>query len=364
MNNNKILEPLALKDLQLMNRVVMAPMTRIRACNPGKIPTELMAIYYGQRASAGLIITEGTFISSEAVGALGIPGIYTQEQIAGWRLVTKVVHEQGGKIFAQLWHVGRLSHPDLLKGKLPLAPSALNPFEKVFTDNGLKDTVIAHEMNVDQIKKTIDDFVQAALNAMEAGFDGVELHAANGYLLHQFFNLYSNRRQDEYGGSLENRARILFEILEKLKIAMDINRVGIRLNPSLDGLQGMILDKESALVHDHIVKKLNNYDLAYLHLIEPYTDVSMNQYAIKEVSKHYRKIYNGILIINNGFTKDTANQVLNDGYADLVSFAKLYIANPDLVERFKKDAQLNEPDPNTFYTPGEKGYTDYKMLNQ
>lgn len=362
MNKNKILDPFDVKGLQFKNRVVMAPMTRIRANNAGNVPTELMAEYYKQRATAGLIITEGTFISSEAVGAIGIPGIYTKEQIKGWRIVTEAVHEQEGKIFAQLWHVGRLSHPDVLGGKLPLAPSALDPHEKIFTPNGMKDTVIPREMDSEQIEKTINDFTQAAINAMEAGFDGVELHAANGYLLHQFFNLYSNRRQDRYGGSLENRARILFDILEKLKAEININRVGIRLNPSLDGLQGMMLDKESASVHDYIVDKLNDYDLAYIHLIEPYTDVSGNPYAIKEIAKHYRKIYNGILITNNGFTKETANKVLTEGYADLVSFAKLYIANPDLVERFKRNTLLNEPDPNTFYTPGERGYTDYKVL--
>jgi N-ethylmaleimide reductase len=362
MDDNKLFDSFDLKGLQLKNRIVMAPMTRIRSNNPGNTPTALTAEYYGQRATAGLIITEGTFISAEAVGAIGVPGIYTKEQVEGWKLVTQAVHEKEGKIFAQLWHVGRLSHPDVLGGELPLAPSALNPFDKAVTPNGVKDTVIAREMTQEDIKKTINDFKQAAINAMEAGFDGVEIHGANGYLLHQFFNLYSNKRHDQYGGSLKNRARILFDILDKLSSSINIRRVGVRLNPSLHGIQGMKLDEESAAVHDYIVTKLNDYDLAYLHLTEPYTDVSENPFAIQQVAKHYRKIYRGVLIINKGFTKSTASQVLNDGYADLVSFAKLYIANPDLVERFKIDAPLNELDSNTIYTPGEKGYTDYPKM--
>jgi N-ethylmaleimide reductase len=197
MDDNKLFDFLDLKGLQLKNRIVMAPMTRIRSNNPGNTATALTAEYYGQRATAGLIITEGTFISAEAVGAIGVPGIYTKEQVEGWKLVTQTVHEKEGKIFAQLWHVGRLSHPEVLGGELPLAPSALNPFDKVVTPNGVKDTVVAREMTLENIKKTINDFHQAAINAMEAGFDGVEIHGANGYLLHQFFNLYSNKRHDQ-----------------------------------------------------------------------------------------------------------------------------------------------------------------------
>ncbi|MGF7039801.1 N-ethylmaleimide reductase [Mucilaginibacter lappiensis] len=364
MNDQIIFEPYNLNGLALSNRMVMAPMTRSRSANPGNVPTELTALYYQQRASAGLIITEGTYVSRDAVGYLNVPGIYTEEQVEGWQLVTNAVHQQGGKIFAQLWHVGRLSHPDLLDGELPLGPSALNPLAQAFTPEGFKDTVDAREMTLEEIQKTINDFKQAAINAVYAGFDGVELHAANGYLLHQFFNLYSNKRQDQYGGTIKNRARILFDILNELSAVIDIRRVGVRLNPSLHGIQGMMLDEESMAVHDYIVAKLNEYDLAYLHLTEPFTDVSGNLWAIEEVAKRYRPIYDGTIIINRGFNKATASQVLNDGDADLVAFGVPFIANPDLVERFKTGAPLSQPDPSTFYTPGEKGYTDYPTLAQ
>lgn len=364
MKKQTLFESYDLKGIQLKNRVVMAPMTRSRSDNPDNVATELTAQYYKQRSSAGLIITEGTYISPAAVGAINVPAIYTKEQVDGWKLVTDAVHKQGGKIFAQLWHVGRLSHPDLLNGELPMAPSALNPFYQVFTNNGFKDTVVAREMTLEDIQKTISDFKNAAINAMKAGFDGVELHAANGYLLQQFFSQYSNARRDQYGGSIENRARILFDILDELQTIMGLNRVGVRLNPSLHGIQGMMLDKESIAVHNYIVAKLNDYDLAYLHLTEPFTDVSGNPFAIQEVVKHFRPIYKGTLIINRGFNKDTANQVLANGDADLVAFGTLYIANPDLVERFKIDAPLNQPDSSTFYTPGMKGYTDYPAFTE
>lgn len=365
MNDQLIFEPFNLNGLSLRNRIVMAPMTRSRSANPGNVPTELTALYYSQRASAGLIISEGAYVSRDAVGYINVPGIYTQQQVEGWKLVTDAVHKQGGKIFAQLWHVGRMSHPDLLNGELPLAPSALNPQVQAFTPTGFKDTVAARAMTPEDIQKTIQDFRQAAINAMKAGFDGVELHAANGYLLHQFFNLSSNKRQDEYGGSIEKRARILFDILNELHTVIDIGKVGVRLNPSLHGAQGMMLDEESIAVHDYIVTKLNNdYCLAYLHLTEPFTDVSGNSLAIQHVAKHFRPLYDGTLIINRGFNKQTANQVLNDGDADLVAFGVPFIANPDLVERFKADASLNQPDPSTFYTPGEKGYTDYPVMSK
>ncbi len=364
MNTHMLFESFNLNGLQLKNRVVMAPMTRSCSDNANNVATNLTALYYKQRSSAGLIITEGTYISRDAVGAINVPEIYTEEQVEGWKLVTNAVHEQGGKIFAQLWHVGRLSHPDLLNGKTPLAPSVLNPNYQVFTQEGFKDSVNAREMTLEDIRTTINDFKQGAVNAMKAGFDGVELHAANGYLLHQFFNHYSNIRQDQYGGSIENRARILFDILDEVKKVMDIRRVGVRLNPSLHGIQGMMLDEDTIAVHDYIVEKLNNYNLAYLHLTEPFTDVSGNPLAIHEVAKHFRPVYKGTLIINRGFNKDTANLVLNSGDADLVAFGAPYIANPDLVERFKLDAPLNQPDSSTFYTPGEKGYTDYPTLNE
>lgn len=351
------------KGLNLNNRMVMAPMTRSRSANAENVATELTALYYKQRASAGLIITEGTFVSKEAVGVINVPGIYSNEQIKGWKLTTDAVHQEGGKIFAQLWHTGGYSHPELHDGKKPLAPSAVNPQQQVFTSKGFLPSESPQPMTIEDIKRTINDFKQAAINAFEAGFDGVELHGANGYLLQQFFSKNSNHRTDEYGGSIENRARILFDILDELKLAVDIKKVAVRLNPSLNGIMGILVDDETKAIYNYIVHRLNDYGLAYIHLIEPFTDVSEIPDAIQEVAKHFRKIFNGTIIINRGFNKETAEKVLQNGDADLVSFGVPFIANPDLVKRFKTDATLNQPDQATFYTPGEKGYTDYPEID-
>lgn len=217
-------------------------------------------------------------------------------------------------------------------------------------------------MTTEDIKRTIEDFRNAAINADKAGFDGVELHAANGYLFHQFFNKYSNNRTDEYGGSIENRARFLFEVLDALKGAIDYSRVGVRLNPSLHNAQGMMLDEETIPTFEYIVKRLNDYGLAYVHLTEPFTPVDDIPYAVTKVAKHFRPLYNGTLIINKGFTRESGNEVIEHGDADLVAYGVPFLANPDLVERFEKGAPLNAPDPNTFYVPGEKGYIDYPTL--
>jgi len=361
-NTISLFEPFKLNDLELNNRMVMAPLTRARADNREHAATELQASYYGQRASAGLIITEGTVVSEDAVGVVNVPGIYNETQVEGWKLTTSAIHEKGGKIFVQLWHTGAYSHPDLHNGKKPLAPSDFNPEQQAFTAEGFKPTVAPQPMSLEDIRQTVADFKQAAVNAFEAGFDGVELHGANGYLLQQFFSKNSNKRQDEYGGSIENRARILFEILDELKNVVNLNRVGIRFNPSLNGIMGISVDDETIDFYNYVTNKLNDYGLAYIHLIEPFTDVTDVPGAIQEVAKHFRKIYNGTIIINRGFNKETAIRVLNDGDADLVSFGVGFLANPDLVERFKTDAPLNTPDQTTFYTPGEKGYTDYPFL--
>jgi len=363
MSKKTLFETYKLNGAVLKNRMVMAPMTRSRSNNTGNVATQITAKYYQQRASAGLIITEGTFISKEAVGVINVPGIYSAEQIEGWKLTTQAVHQQGGIIFAQLWHTGAYSHPDLHNGKKPLAPSDVNPNQQVFTAEGLKPSDAPQPMTVEDIKRTIADFKQAAINAFEAGFDGVELHGANGYLLQQFFSKNSNLRTDQYGGTVENRARILFEILDEMKQVVNINRVAVRLNPSLNGIMGILVDDESIALYDYIVNRLNDYGLAYVHLIEPFTDVTANANAVQQVAKHFRKIYNGTIIINRAFTKETANLVLDAGDADLVSFGVPFLANPDLVARFKADAPLNQPDQTTFYTPGEKGYTDYPTLN-
>lgn len=350
-------------NLNLNNRIVMAPMTRSRSDNAEHKATELTAKYYQQRATAGLIITEGTFISTEAVGVVNVPGIYTAAQIEGWKLTTEAVHKEGGKIFAQLWHTGAYSHPDLHNGKKPLAPSNVNPEQQIFTAKGFQPSQEPQPMTTEDIKRTVNDFKQAALNAFEASFDGIELHGANGYLLQQFFSKNSNLRTDEYGGSVENRARILFEILDAIKEVANIRKVGVRLNPSLNGIMGILVDDQTIELYNYIVSRLNGYDLAYIHLIEPFTDVSGNTHAVQEVAKYFRKIYHGTIIINRGFTKETAMKVLQDGDADLVSFGVPFIANPDLPACFKTNAPLNEADQATFYTQGEKGYTDYPALN-
>ena len=363
MENSILFSAYNLSGLELKNRMVMAPMTRSRSDNEGNVPTSLTAEYYEQRATAGLIISEGVPVSTKAVGYINVPGIYSDAQVEGWKLVTHAVHAKGGKIFAQLWHVGRLSHPDFHKGELPHAPSAINPNEKSYTANGFVDTVTPKEMTVEDIKQTIQDFKNGASNALKAGFDGVEIHAANGYLFHQFFNGTSNHRTDNYGGSIENRSRILFETLDQMKEVIDMNKVGIRFNPSMHGFMGMTMDEITIPTFDYIIDRLNGYGLAYIHLTEPFVPVDEVPFAVKEVAKHFRPLYHGTMIINKGFNKETAIKVLDNGDADLVAFGVPFIANPDLVKRFQIDAPLNEADQATFYTPGAKGYTDYPALD-
>ena len=359
-----LLKPISLNGLELKNRVIMAPMTRSRAANEGNVPNDLMVTYYTQRAGAGLIITEGSQISKQAVGYINTPGIYAAEQVEGWKKVTKAVHEEGGKIFLQLWHVGRISHPDFHDGELPVAPSAINPNEKAYTVNGFTDTVTPRALTIPEIKEIVQDFKNAAQNAIEAGFDGVEIHASNGYLLHQFFVSTSNTRTDEYGGSIENRARILFEIIEAIKEVVPVEKVGVRLNPSLHGIFGTTLNEDTIPTFDYIVEKLNNYKLAYLHLSEPFTDVSDLPHAEPNIAKRYRPIYKGNLIINAGFTQEKGNKVIEEGEADMVAFGVPFIANPDLPERFAQNAELQQPDKDKFYTPGADGYIDYPSLKE
>lgn len=364
MNTMILLTPYLSKNLEVKNRVVMAPMTRSRADNEELMATDLIAEYYTQRASAGLIITEGTQISQEAIGYINVPDIYTSKQIEGWKKVTHAVHEKGGKIFAQLWHVGRISHPNVLHGKLPLAPSAINPFWQCYTKNGFTDTVTPKAMSLEEIQQTILDFQQAAVNAMEAGFDGVELHAANGYLFHQFFAKCSNIRTDLYGGSIENRARFLFDVLEKIKEKVPLSKVGVRIAPSFTDAFGIVTDDETVPLFEYIVTRLNDYSLAYLH-ISGYTlekDKIKAERLVLDTAKHYRKLYKGTYMINKGFTRELAEVALEEEIADLISFGEPFISNPDLVERFRENAPLLTPDRNTYYTPGAKGYTDYPSL--
>lgn len=360
----QLLKPIQLHGLELKNRVIMAPMTRSRANNSENAPTDLHATYYRQRAKAGLIISEGSQVSKQGVGYINTPGIYSPAQVAGWKKVTAAVHEVGGKIFIQLWHVGRMSHPDFHDGELPVAPSAINPNEKSYTPEGFKDTVTPRALKEEEIRQIVQDFKNGAKNALDAGFDGVEIHASNGYLLHQFFASTSNVRTDKYGGSIENRARILFEIIEAIGEVMPLEKVGVRLNPSLHGIFGMILNEETIPTFDHIIKKLNDYPLAYLHLSEPFSDVSNIPYAAPHIAKRYRPLYKGNLIINGGFDQERGNKVITEGLADMVAYGTLFIANPDLPERFEKGATLWEADKSTYYTPGEEGYIDYQSLEE
>ncbi|MGX1024235.1 alkene reductase [Psychroflexus sp. MBR-150] len=363
-NNQALLQPIKIGDLSLKNRVIMAPMTRSRADNDDEAPTDLHVKYYTQRAEAGLIITEGSHVSERARGYINVANIYKQKQIEGWKKVTEAVHNEGGKIFIQLWHVGRISHPDFHNGEKPLAPSAINPNVQAYTPKGFKDTVTPKAMTTEEVLDTIQEFKLAAKNAVDAGFDGVEIHASNGYLFHQFFNQTSNKRKDRFGGSRENRTRFLFEVLDAVKVFWPENRIGVRLNPSLHGTFGMEADEETIPTFEYIVKRLNDYDLAYLHLSEPFNDVSDKPFLVKNVAEHFRPLYKGNLMINGGFDQKSGNEIIEKGYADMVAFGKLFISNPDLPTRFAKNAELAEWDENTFYGSGEKGYTDYPKLEE
>ncbi|WP_179334925.1 alkene reductase [Winogradskyella costae] len=353
------------KNITIKNRVIMAPMTRSRADNKEKVPTDdLQGLYYEQRASAGLIITEGSQVSKEAVGYINTPGIHSKAQVDGWKTVTKRVHDKGGTIFLQLWHVGRISHPDFHNGELPVSASAINPNAQSFTSNGFKDTVTPKAMTAGDIKRTVNDFKNAAANAVEAGFDGIELHSSNGYLFQQFFNGCSNTRTDEYGGSITNRTRFFFEVLDAMKTVIPQEKIGVRFNPSLHGLFGITIDEETIPTFEYIIKKLNDYNLAYVHLSEPFTDVSDVPYAVTDIAKHFRPLYNGTLMINTNFDQEEGNKVIADGDVDLVAYGKPFISNPDLVERFEKHFELADWDKDTFYTPGKKGYTDYSFASE
>jgi N-ethylmaleimide reductase len=273
------------------------------------------------------------------------------------------VHEAGGRIFCQLWHVGAMSHPELqVNGALPLAPSAINPHDKAFTAAGHTPTVTPREMTTDQVMDTVQEFRLAARNARRAGFDGAELHGANGYLFSQFFARSMNRRTDRYGGSIENRSRVLFDVLDAISEEMPLDRVGVRLNPALHQVGGVVLDEETYPLFEHVVAKLNDYGLAYLHLMEPINPVDGLRLPAPTVGAHFRPLYRGTIITATDYTRETGNRVLERGHADLVAFGRAFIGNPDLVERFEIDASLNVPDRATFYRGGAAGYVDYLRL--
>lgn len=363
MQENILFMPVKIGRNELPNRIFMSPMTRSRADNPEHKATPLIAEYYSQRASAGLLITEGSQVSPQAVGYIHTPGIYSPEQIEGWKLVTQAVHTNGGRIFCQLWHVGRISHTDFHEGQPPVAPSAINAHDRVYTPEGFKDTSTPRALTLAEIHNTTQDFRRAAQNAIAAGFDGVEIHSANGYLFHQFFVNCANTRTDEYGGSHENKVRFFFETLHEVGQAIGFDHVGVRLNPSAHGFFGITVDKDTIPTFEHIVERLNDYsNLAYLHLVEPMVPVGNVPFAIKEIAKHFRPRYKGKLIINCGFRADSAKRAIEEGQADAVAFGKPFIANPDLVERIATGAKWSRWDESTFYTEGPKGYTDYPKI--
>lgn len=339
----------------LKNRIVMAPMTRCRAVQNG-CANDLMAEYYAQRASAGLIITEATQISEMAIGYPCTPGIYTNEQIAAWKKVTDAVHAKGGLIFIQLWHVGRVSHSTFLGGKLPVAPSAIKPSGEHFTFEGMKPFETPKVLTISEIKSIVQEFVDAAKNAIETGFDGVEIHGANGYLIDQFLRDGTNQRTDEYGGTIENRSRFLFEIVQAVSEAIGSDKTGVRLSPS--GTFNDMSDSNPQEHFSYICKELNNYNLAYLHIVDALEGDIRHGANVVEL-KLIREAYKGVLITNGGYDKARGEQTIANNIADAVAYGAIYISNPDLVERFKIDAPLNKIDPSVFYTQDAKGYTDY-----
>ncbi len=361
---SNLLAPVQLGALALRNRVVMAPLTRCRTDNPGFVPSALTALYYAQRASAGLIISEGTIVSPQARGYPYTPGIWSAAQVAGWRGVTKAVHDKGGLIVCQLWHCGRLSLPEFHDGQPPVAPSAVNPEWKMFSPTNQPDTVTPQALTRDQIKAIVGDFRRAAANAMAAGFDGIEIHSSNGYLFHQFFSAQSNQRTDEYGGSHENRARFFCEVLEAIGQVMPLNRVGFRLNPMLNRFHGLKVDEDTVPMWEHVVRRANAYGLAFLHLTEPLhaKQVEHTPGALLDVGAHFRPIASMPIITNGGLDQARGEARLAANLCDAVAYGKAWIANPDLVERFRLGAALNEADASTFYQGGEHGYIDYPTL--
>jgi N-ethylmaleimide reductase len=355
-----------LGELQLKNRIVMASLTRGRADNAALAPTALHTEYYGQRASAGLILTESAWVSKNAIGYVNLPGIYSGEQVLAWKQVTGAVHEKGGKIILQLAHSGAVSHPDFFGGSLPLGPSAINPREKSFTPQGFKDTVTPRAYTIPEIKATVEEFRQAAQNAREAGFDGIEIHAQLFTLIPQFLSPATNQRTDEYGGSMENRVRIVFEILDAVRTVFDIKRIGIKFTPAFFSNGLMRPDSTTLPTFAYLLEKLSGYDLGYVHLVGPAVDLTgtVLEPLKEEYFGYFRQNYKGTLMANLGFTHARANEILAKGHADLVSFGTPFIANPDLVERFQQGLALAVPDTSTFYTGGATGYTDYPVATE
>ena len=354
---SKLFEKLKIGSLELENRIIYSPLTRSRADDEGVQP-EYAADYYAQRASAGLLITEATNVSAMAKGYVRTPGIYTDVQIESWRKVTDAVHAKNGKIFMQIFHTGRIALPDFLPDNAqPVAPSAVKANGQNYTDDGMKDFVEPRELSTEEVKATIKDFGKAAKNAVDAGFDGVELHGANGYLVHQFLGTNTNLRTDEYGGSDENRVRFLLEIIDAMTAEIGADNIGLKISPTVPFND--MEDANAKEFYPYLIEKLNEKNLAYLHVgfeETPEMDISWHQFL--------RPLFKSVYFANGGFTKESGEKLLNENGADAIVYGKLFLANPDLPKRFKLDAELNDWDSSTFYTPGEKGYTDYPTLEE
>lgn len=348
--------PLTLGELILPNRIVMAPLTRNRA-GEGNVPTALNVEYYRQRASAGLIISEASQISPQGLGYPATPGIHSDEQISGWRQITDAVHAANGRMFMQLWHVGRISHSSMQpENALPVAPSAIAAAGEAVTYEGMQPFETPRALRGDEIPALVADYVTAAQRARDAGFDGIEIHAANGYLLDEFLRDGTNTRSDAYGGSVENRMRLLDEVITAVATVWPGSRIGVRLSP--ENQFNDIRDSQPQETFGAVVDMLRGHQLAYLHVVEGdmLNDSRHVDYA------ELRRRFGGVYIANNGYTRERAEKALEQGDADLVAFGRLYIANPDLPERFARGETLNEPDPETFYGGGAAGYTDYPAL--
>mgnify|MGYP005817646721 CR=1 FL=1 len=367
-----LFDPIVVGDLHLPNRVVMAPLTRNRS--PNAVPLPITATYYTQRATAGLLISEGTAITHQGQGYADVPGLYAPEQIEGWKRVTSAVHAAGGRIVTQLWHVGRISHTSLQpNGGAPVAPSAITAKSKTYIhkadgSGAFVPTSEPRALRADELPGIVQDYRKATRAAIEAGFDGVEVHSANGYLLDQFLRSGSNHRTDAYGGSIENRARLLFEVLDAIAAEIGGGRMGVRISPVTPANDAS--DPNPTPLFTYVVEKLAGQGLAFVHVIEGATggprdyqqgDTPFDYHALKAA---YRKAGGkGAWLVNNGYDDILADQAVASGYADLVSFGRAFIANPDLVRRLREKAELNIPDTSTFYGGGEEGYTDYRTLD-
>ncbi|AXK72104.1 alkene reductase [Lysobacter sp. TY2-98] len=353
-----LFDPVRIGAIDMANRIVMAPLTRSRA-EAGLVPSPLAVDYYGQRASAGLIITEATQVSWLAQGYISTPGLFTTEQIEGWKKVTDEVHRRGGRIVVQLWHVGRISHTSLLPpGEVPVAPSAIRADTKTFTPEGFVDVSEPRALGIEEIPGIVEDFRKAARNAIDAGFDGVEVHAANGYLIDQFLRDKTNHRSDAYGGSIENRTRFLHEVVQAVVQEIGADRTGVRIAPVTPSND--IADSNPQPLFERAVERLDALNIAYVHVVEGATggprDVQPFDYEA------LRSRFRGAWIVNNGYDLEMAQAAVREGRADAVAFGRLFISNPDLVRRLREGAPLVEPDRDTFYSGGAKGYVDYPAL--